>query len=1064
MQMRKSLALTAIVPAFCASAEIIVPESPVNELTGRTLQVEATNLHEGNGMSLFDGNIGTRWIVKPKPDPGTGVIPTVVVSVPGGGIAVNAYRLCGHTGENTMARHPKWFRLSASNDGETWTLLDERTSETGWAKGEQRLYEVDNATAYSSFKFEIYANNGDSTYTTLGELELFHFEQTDVLEIGSTGALIGSPVPAYGGRKGLEVGDKVVVDCPETRVNDVDTGDYYTLQGFTIVDYAGNVLKEGTAADLPYEYEHVGYAKLQWSWSSHLEELLTRSLTDITSPLTAGVNEITGESFEESPKFLFDNNFSNRWRANPLQKTGNHNWVQYRFLDGPRIVTAFQLFDSGSYPVPARFPCDFVFQGSNDGVNFADLFSISGAGVSKPHPKGTVYSFPNATPYEYYRLYMTKESATDWLQLGEMEFYSVNRPDTLRVIGAPKCFGHPMPDYGVQENLVGGNTYSLTGPAGEITVSDSRKSVCVGYKLRLNAGAESPLVRSSTFDYTHVAGDMAILVWQFDDTYRQQFVARGGGNVDVAETWSALGETVTVTATVGPNGAPFAGWSGDVPDGVDPSQPTISYPCDGSRTLVANFSPPLFVAATGSDENDGTSWDQAFATLTRAFASLPANGSLAVGPGTFTVKGGTLVLPPDATMTAPAGPAETAIEAEADSVGCLLAAGAGEIAGFTFRGGMADDGDAAGLRLDGTVVSNCVVESCVATAAGASGGGVAMSGGAQFLDSIVTNCTSAGNGGGLVLRGGVVKGCTIAGNTAAKSGGGFVVGGTEPVAMSDCMIVGNVAKTAYADLNAAGGGLVQRSVTLERLTVRDNRGGGLFLVRDVVLRDSTISGNSAVRGAGIYAQHAFVERCVVTNNTSSGLGGGLFHENGALRNSLVVGNSSTSASGGGGGLFCRRDLKVENCTITGNDAYCGAGVYSAGPFSLYNSIVAGNRMRLAGAAVTNLTNHSIQDLSDQYAQIRNSCIDDDVPNGFPAYASNGSIVADPQLVDAANGDCHLRIGSPCVNGGSMLDYTSEDVDLDGNARVFDFGRKSGRPDMGCYESPYGSPGILILVQ
>lgn len=40
----------------------------------------------------------------------------------------------------------------------------------------------------------------------------------------------------------------------------------------------------------------------------------------------------------------------------------------------------------------------------------------------------------------------------------------------------------------------------------------------------------------------------------------------------------------------------------------------------------------------------------------------------------------------------------------------------------------------------------------------------------------------------------------------------------------------------------------------------------------------------------------------------------------------------------------------------------------------------------------------------------------------------------------------------------------EQVSLFGFVTVFNFGRPSGKPDMGCYESPYGTPGMMLLVR
>lgn len=71
-------------------------------------------------------------------------------------------------------RAPKDWTLQGSNDGgTTWSTLDTVTNQTAWSSGEQRDFTCDVATtAYSKFRINITANNGDSTYTQVGELYL----------------------------------------------------------------------------------------------------------------------------------------------------------------------------------------------------------------------------------------------------------------------------------------------------------------------------------------------------------------------------------------------------------------------------------------------------------------------------------------------------------------------------------------------------------------------------------------------------------------------------------------------------------------------------------------------------------------------------------------------------------------------------------------------------------------------------------------------------------------------------------------------------------------------------
>ena len=83
--------------------------------------------------------------------------------------------------------------------------------------------------------------------------------------------------------------------------------------------------------------------------------------------------------------------------------------------------------------------------------------------------------------------------------------------------------------------------------------------------------------------------------------------------------------------------------------------------------------------------------------------------------------------------------------------------------------------------------------------------------------------------------------------------------------------------------------------------------------------------------------------------------------------------------------------------------------------------------------------------------------------------TGGSCVlfAEPGFRDAVGGDFHLLRTSPLVNAGDRLDYTKDDVDFDGNGRITGFNtrkRTKCLPDLGCYETPWGVPGMVLLVR
>ena len=173
-----------------------------------------------------------------------------------------------------------------------------------------------------------------------------------------------------------------------------------------------------------------------------------------------------------------------------------------------------------------------------------------------------------------------------------------------------------------------------------------------------------------------------------------------------------------------------------------------------------------------------------------------------------------------------------------------------------------------------------------------------------------------------------------------------------------------------------------------------------------------------------------------------------------LRNSLVTGCTNGTALAandfvqGPGGVYLVNG-RVENCTIVGNkSAGKGGGLLVAAGCAgaVENTIVWGNDTQEEDCA--NIWDRTANGV------VAHSC-SPDLPDPAPH---------DPRFVDAANGDYTLKFGSPCVNTGIKLDYTAESLDLAGRQRIFNFGKRSGKPDMGCYESPWVNSGLTLLVR
>ena len=216
-----------------------------------------------------------------------------------------------------------------------------------------------------------------------------------------------------------------------------------------------------------------------------------------------------------------------------------------------------------------------------------------------------------------------------------------------------------------------------------------------------------------------------------------------------------------------------------------------------------------------------------------------------------------------------------------------------------------------------------------------------------------------------------MKDCVISGNTS-DDGGGVVFYHGKNLVIQDTLISGN-----QATYNAAGLYLLTdetnptATTTIERTTITGNQagktGGGIsapFLLDDpLTIRQSTISGNTAADGAGVYfysIQSAVViENSTISGNTATGTGGGLylFKSLGAagtfnIQNSTIAANSAATA----GGVFfkyqvnasdlnpiiVRNSIIGDNTAATGPDLSTGVapgpGTF-AGRFRLLYSLV-----------------------------------------------------------------------------------------------------------------------------
>lgn len=329
---------------------------------------------------------------------------------------------------------------------------------------------------------------------------------------------------------------------------------------------------------------------------------------------------------------------------------------------------------------------------------------------------------------------------------------------------------------------------------------------------------------------------------------------------------------------------------------------------------------------------------------------------------------------------------------------------------------------------------------------------------------------------GFVITGGNAN---AGGRVSESKGGGIYCDGRgqnnrcEPV-IANCLVINNTAQS--------GGGLCSNG---------EQNGNASPTILNCVFQQNTAStGGGANAASPSGSSSPTFTDCKFLNNTASLRGGGLYY----------------------GGYFsmANDNVRLTNCTFSGNTASIGAGIYGSNSFSaslnllLTNCLFDRNLASDKGGAVTvdaslgsgintvikNSTfvgntgansGNTIYTIafSDTYCafNITNSIIRntgfayDNGPNRIAptynitysniqgGYSGTGNIDADPLFVDPASGNYRLQPGSPSINTGDPGSTTANvsATDLAGNPRI-----DSGRIDMGAYERQTPTGPIVTL--
>ena len=291
-----------------------------------------------------------------------------------------------------------------------------------------------------------------------------------------------------------------------------------------------------------------------------------------------------------------------------------------------------------------------------------------------------------------------------------------------------------------------------------------------------------------------------------------------------------------------------------------------------------------------------------------------------------------------------------------------------------------------------------------------------------------------------------LKGLTITGGNMVSAGGGICNIGT--LTLTDCTICENTT-------DGSGGGIYNLNgvLTMTNCTVSGNSAsssGGIWNYQgEVLLVDCVIASNfSFYGGGGISNDYGVMSliNCAVNDNTSQRSGGGIYNDGRSDCGALTLTNcivSKNSAGNYGGGIYNyggSSPTTLIHCTISGNIATNGGGIYFDGnSLTLYNSIVALN------------TANTNADIDNPYKSRAYNVL-----STFTNWTTSENALeydpTKPLFLDVSNGDYRLAPGSQASEMGNNqyaydagMDETW--LDLAGEPRFI-----GENIDLGAYES------------
>jgi parallel beta-helix repeat protein len=331
----------------------------------------------------------------------------------------------------------------------------------------------------------------------------------------------------------------------------------------------------------------------------------------------------------------------------------------------------------------------------------------------------------------------------------------------------------------------------------------------------------------------------------------------------------------------------------------------------------------------------------------------------------------------------------------------------------------------------------------------ANGGGVYVRDASPIVrhNLITANQVITGYGGGLYLYNAVaqvISNTVISNSTTAfvepwsySLGGGLYVASASSL-VSDNLFSKNASFWGGAIHIASGSPTIKANQIVSNTAAS---GGGIYAVNDAsLIRHNTILGNNAYdySGGGIYlydASSATVDGNVIVGNRAATYAGGIASR---LASTVLIVNNVIAGNGNEGIYLYNTSTMVVNNTIVDNGLTGPEEGMLIGGYiipTVLNNIVVSHAVGIRSqASVTPVVN---------YNDVWNSS----ETNYDGVVTGTHDISTDPHFVDAAGGDYHLGVGSPCVDAGTTVNWLTTDLDSDSRPQGvhYDIGADELRP-------------------